>query len=70
VDCHHLTEKQQPAWDRIREFEISTRLVGWSQAKKSTFVDLNEEGMDETGKHELESAHSERKLKSTPARGG
>ena len=61
--------KQQPAWGRSREVEISTHLVGGGQAKKPTFVDLEEEGMNENGEQELEYTNHKLNVEFTPSRG-
>ena len=62
-------EKQQPAWCRSRELEISTHLVGGGQAKKSTSVDLEEEVMNGNGEDELEYANHKLNVEFTPSRG-
>ena len=40
-----LFEKQQPAWDRSRDFEVTTRLDGRNQLCQRATGDLDEEEM-------------------------
>ena len=64
TECRHPRGKQQPAWGRSREFEITTRSVGRNQLNQSTTGDLDEE--DE---NELEHGHRKRKVAFMPSPG-
>jgi chaperone BCS1 len=61
--------KQQPAWGRSREFEITTRSVGRNQLNQSTTGDLDEEEMDEEDENELDHGRRKRKVAFMPSPG-
>ena len=65
----HLRGKQQPAWGRSREFEITTRSVGRNQLNQSTTGDLDDEEMDEEDEDELNHGRRKRKVAFMPSPG-
>jgi BCS1 N terminal len=67
--CRYPAAKQQPAWGRSREFEITTRSVSRNQLNQSTTGDLDEEEMDEEDEHELEHGRRKRKVAFIPSPG-
>jgi chaperone BCS1 len=63
-------KKQQPAWGRSREFEITTRSVCRNQLNQSTTGDVDEEEeMEEEDEHELEHGRRKRKVTFMPSPG-
>jgi hypothetical protein len=75
TDTRELTEmpsprgKQQPAWGRSREFEITTRSVGRNQLNQSTTGDLDDEEMDEEDEDEIDHGRRKRKVAFLPSPG-
>ena len=65
----HPRGKQQPAWGRSREFEITTRSVGRNQLNQSTTGDLDDEEMDEDDEDELDHGRRKRKVAFMPSPG-
>ena len=61
--------KQQPAWGRSREFEITTRSVGRNQVNQSTTGDLDDEEMDEEDEDEIDHGRRKRKVAFLPSPG-
>lgn len=62
-------KKQQPAWGRSREFEITTRSVGRNQLNQSMTGDLEEDEMDEENEHELDQSRRKRRVTFMPSPG-
>ena len=64
----HLVRKQQPAWGRSREFEVTTRSDGRNQLCQRTTGDLDEEEMG-GGEYELGHDIRHRKVTLMPSPG-
>lgn len=64
-----LAIKQQPGWNRSREFEIATCVIGQGQPNESMAGDLGDGDIDEEGVRTMEDSHLKRKVTFKPRPG-